>query len=217
MFNEITGIQTCTSTFPCYACEAKRDPKTGKWEGVPAQLRTYARNEANYNEWLVGGGGVMGGVGGLKLLKNHKNVSALPLLGKCEPEKPLLQILVPPALHITLGVVNDALEQLDKRWEGLERWLGGRGISNVPYHGCVLEGKECSRFSMMLTALKRVYLKPVSSYLRAFRAVMVSTCGIAPGPSWEDDKEDFKAQFLAVQQLFGLKDTLWRITFFQHI
>ena len=72
MFNEITGIQTCTSTFPCYACEAKRDPKTGKWEGVPAQLRTYARNEAYYNEWLVGGGGVMGDVGGLKLLKTTK-------------------------------------------------------------------------------------------------------------------------------------------------
>ena len=56
----------------------------------------------------------MGGAGGLKLLKNHKNVNALPLLGKCEPEKPLLQILVLPALHIKLGVVYDALEQLDK-------------------------------------------------------------------------------------------------------
>ena len=87
----------------------------------------------------------MEGVGGLKLLKTHKNVSALPLLGKCAFEKPLLQILVPPALHIKLGVVNDALEQLDKRWEGLERWFGERGISYVPYHGCVLGGKECSQ------------------------------------------------------------------------
>ena len=68
----------------------------------------------------------MEGVGGLKLLKKHKNVSALPLLGKCAFEKPLLQMLVPPALHIKLGVVNDALEQLDKRWEGLERWFGER-------------------------------------------------------------------------------------------
>ena len=38
VFNEITGIQTCTSTFPCYACEPRRDPKTGNWVGVPAQL-----------------------------------------------------------------------------------------------------------------------------------------------------------------------------------
>ena len=36
---------------------------------------------------------------------------------------------------------------------------------------------------------------------------MVSTCGIAIGPSWEDDIAEFKAQFLAVQQLFGLKET----------
>ena len=43
VFNEIIGIQTCTSTFPCYAYEARRDPKTGNWKGVPAQLRTYAR------------------------------------------------------------------------------------------------------------------------------------------------------------------------------
>ena len=220
VFNEITGIQTCTSTFPCYACEARRDPKTGNWEGVPAPLRTYARNEANYNEWLAGGGGVMGGVAGLKLLKNHKNVSSLPLLGKCEPEKPLLQILVPPALHIKLGVVNDALEQLDKRWEGLETWLGGRGISYVPYHGCVLEGKECSQVLDDVDSLEESlpdHLKTFSSYLRAFRAVMVSTCGIAPGPSWEQDIADFKTQFLAAQQLFGLKETPKIHIILQHI
>ena len=99
VFNEITGIQTCTSSYPCYACEARRDPKTGNWEGLPAPLRTYARNEFHHNEWLAGGGGVMGGAAGLKLLKNHKNVSSLPLLGKDEPDKPLLQILVPGALH----------------------------------------------------------------------------------------------------------------------
>ena len=71
-------------------------------------MRTYARNEFHHNEWLAGGGGVMGGAAGLKLLKNHKNVSSLPLLGKDEPDKPLLQILVPGALHIKLGMVNDA-------------------------------------------------------------------------------------------------------------
>ena len=220
VFNEITGIQTCTSTFPCYACEARRDPKTGNWVGVPAQLRTYARNEANHNQWLAGGGGVMGGLGGLKLLKNHKNVSSLPLLGKCEPEKPLLQILVPPALHIKLGVVNDALEQLDKRWEGLEPWLGERGITYVPYHGCVLEGKECSQVLDDVDSLEESLpdnLKPVSSYLRAFRALMVSTCGVTPGPFWEDDIDDFKAQFLTVQQLFGLKETPKIHIILQHI
>ena len=156
----------------------------------------------------------MEGVGGLKLLKTHKNVSALPLLGKCAFEKPLLQILVPPALHIKLGVVNDALEQLDKRWEGLERWHGERGISYVPYHGCVLGGKECSQVLDDVDSLEESlpdHLKPFSSYLRAFRAVMVSTCGTAPGPSWEDDIADFKTQ------LFGLKETPKVHIILQHI
>ena len=105
VFNEITGVQTCTSTYPCYACEARRDPRTGEWEGVPAELRTYSRNLTHHNDWLADGGGVMGGRAGLKLAKNHVS----------EPDKPLLQILVPGGLHIKLGIVNGALEAIDAR------------------------------------------------------------------------------------------------------
>ena len=220
VFNEITGIQTCTSSYPCYACEARRDPKTGNWEGLPAPLRTYARNEFHHNEWLAGGGGVMGGVAGLKLLKNHKNVSSLPLLGKDEPDKPLLQILVPGALHIKLGIVNDALEALDKQWDELEDWLGARGISYVPYHGCMLEGKECSKVLEDVDSLETnlpQHLKPFAAYLRSFRAVMNSTCGLLPGPSWENDIAEFRAQFMRVQELFKIRETPKVHLVLQHI
>ena len=220
VFNEITGIQTCTSTYPCYACEARRDPKTGNWEGLPATLRTYSRNESHHNAWLAGGGGVMGGKEGLKLLKNHRNVSSLPLLGKNEPDKPLLQILVPGALHIKLGVVNDALEVLDRQWDGLEDWLGALGISYVPYHGCMLEGKECSEVLDHVDSLETnlpQHLKPFAAYLRSFRAVMLSTCGLLPGPSWENDIAQFRTQFLKVQELFGIKETPKVHMVLQHI
>ena len=115
VFNEITGVQTCTSTYPCYACEARRDPRTGEWEGVPAELRTYSRNLTHHNDWLADGGGVMGGRAGLKLAKNHFSAVSIPRLGKSEPDKPLLQILVPGGLHIKLGIVNGALEAIDAR------------------------------------------------------------------------------------------------------
>ena len=90
----------------------------------------------------------------------------------------------------------------------------------MPYHGCVLEGKECSQVLDDVDSLEESLpdnLKPVSSYLRAFRAVMVSTCGVTPGPFWEDDIDDFKAQFLTVQQLFGLKETPKIHIILQHI
>lgn len=220
VFNEITGIQTCTASHPCYACEARRDPKTGNWLGVPAPLRTYARNEFHHNQWLAGGGGVLGGQAGLKLLKNHKNVASLSLLGKNDPEKPLIQILVPGALHIKLGVVNDALELLDGLWDGLEAWLGERGISYVPYHGCMLEGKECSKVLEDIDSLETSlpeHLKPFSAYFRSFRSVLISTCGILPGPLWETDIAEFKVQFLRIQNLFQLRETPKVHMVLQHI
>ena len=220
VFNEITGIQTCTSTYPCYACEAKRDPKTGEWEGVPAQLRTFARNETNHFQWLAGGGGVSGGISGLKLLKDHKNVSSIPLIGKSEPHKPLLQILVPGALHIKLGVVNDALEHLARSWEGLEEWLGDRGIEYVPYHGCVLEGKECSQVIDNVDSLENQlpdHLKPIALYLRAFKAVLASTCGMVPGDHWEANIAEFREKFSTVKTLFGFRETPKIHMILQHI
>ena len=171
VFNEITGIQSATSTHPCYACEGKRNPKTGAWEGVPAPLRTYASNLSRHNNWLANGGGVMGGAAGLTLAKNHANVTEAPLLGKSEQDKPLLLILVPGGLHLKLGIVNDALELLNKVWgDGLEEWLRRRGILYVPYHGMMLEGNECNRV-----------LKDVDSLEQDCSAsIMVCNCGLGP-------------------------------------
>ena len=76
----------------------------------------------------------------------------------------------------------------------------------LPYHGCVLERKECSQVLDDVDSLEESLPDHLKPYLRTFRAVMVSICGIAPGPSWEDDIAVFKAEFLAVQQLFGLKE-----------
>ena len=77
----------------------------------------------------------------------------------------------------------------------------------LPYHGCVLERKECSQVLDDVDSLEESLSDHLKPYLPTFRAVMVSICGIAPGPSWENDIAVFKAQFLAVQQLFGLKET----------
>ena len=220
VFNEITGIQTCTSTCPCYACEASRDPKTGVWKGVPAPLRTYSRNLEHHNQWLARGRGVMGGRAGLKLAKNFCNVVSLPLLGQSEPDKPLLQILVPGALHLKLGVVNDALEELARRWDGLEDWLRSKGILYVPYHGMVLEGNECSKVVNDLEDLENhlpLHLKPFCSYLRAFGAVMTSTFGLVPLPGWEDAIGRMREEFLQVQQLFGLRETPKIHMILQHV
>ena len=220
VYNEITGIQTCTSTFPCYACEACRDPRTGEWMGVPAQLRTYSRNLAWHNEWLAGGGGVMGGQAGMKLAKNFRNVVDVPLLGKSDPDKPLLLILVPGSLHLKLGVVNSTLEELEKRWDGLEDWLRSRGILYVPYHGMCLEGNECSKVINNLNDLENQvpnHLRPFCTFLRSFGAVMSSTFGLLPKPTWEDDIARMRTEFERVHELFGLRETPKLHLLFQHV
>ena len=145
---------------------------------------------------------------------------AEPLVGKQQPDKPLLQILVPGSLHLKLGVVNDALEQLGQRWDGLEEWLRGKGILYVPYHGMCLEGKECSRVVMAVDDLQNHLpdqLRPFCSYLRSFGAVMASTFGLLPHDSWEEDLNRMRQEFLAMRRLFGLRETPKLHLLFQHV
>ena len=80
-----------------------------------------------------------------------------------------------------------------------------------------VNGKKQALFLRFWNIFSEKNFQKISSYLRAFRAVMVSTCGIAPGPSWEQDIADFKTQFLAAQQLFGLKETPKIHIILQHI
>ena len=212
VFNEITGVQCATCTYPCYACEGKRDPKTGAWEGLPAPLRTYDRNMSHHQSWLANGGGVFGGEAGMALAKNHCNVVEKPILGSSEPDKPLLLILVPGSLHLKLGIVNDALVLVGTQWgeDNLEDWLRRRGITYVPYHGVMLEGNECNRVLQDLDSLEQdlpLHLRPISSYLRSFAAVMASTFGLEPGQSWQEDIARLRTEFLNVQQLFDLRET----------
>ena len=220
VFNEITGIQTATSTYPCYACEGKRDPKTGAWVDLPAPLRTYNSNMARHNDWLQNGGGFLGGEAGLKLSKHHCNVTEAPLLGNNEPDKPLLLILVPGGLHLKLGLVNDTLSLLGKLWSGLEDWLRRRSILYVPYHGLMLEGNECSKVLKDVDSLERElppHLQVFASYLRSFSAVMSSTFGMEPKPSWQQDIELMRSEFLKVQEQFNLRETPKLHIIFEHI
>ena len=181
---------------------------------------TQLRNLAHHNAWLAGGGGVMGGSSGMKLAKNHCNVTSVPLLGQSEPDKPLLLILVPGALHLKLGVVNSTLEELEKRWDGLEDWLRSKGIMYVPYHGLVLEGNECSKVISEVDDLERhlpPHLRPFCSYLRSFGAVMASTFGLVPRPGWEEDIERMRAEFDQLHHLFGLRETPKIHMLLQHV
>ena len=205
-------MQSATCTYPCYACEGKRDHRTGAWEGLPAPLRTYDRNMSHHQSWLANGGGVLGGEAGLALAKNHCSVVEEPILGKSEPEKPLLLILVPPGLHLKLGIVNDALVLIGKLWgdDNLEEWLRRRGIRYVPYHGVMLEGNECNRVLQHLDSLEQElppHLAAIPSYLRSFAAVMASTFGLEPGPSWQEDIARMRTEFSTVHQLFDLRET----------
>ena len=123
IYHEITGIQTARATYPCYGCEARRDPKSGLWEGVPATLRTYTRNLRHYKALLAAGGGVEGGAKGMLLAKHFFNCVNPPMLGKTAPETPLIVVAAPPSLHLKLGPVNDGAKLLQDEWPPLQDWL----------------------------------------------------------------------------------------------
>ena len=143
IYYKLGGTQGATSSYPCYACEAYRDPKTGVWTSCsPCKLRTYASNKQHSDDWMEAGGGAMGGQAGMLIAKEYYNCVNCPLVGEDKPHTPLYLILLPPPLHLLLGVVNDSLKLLLGLWPGLVNWLHCVDVLFSPYHGLVLEGNR---------------------------------------------------------------------------
>ena len=92
-----------------------------------------------------------------------------PLIGDGE-DIPVLYVVVPPALHLKLGL-NTVLKNLRLLWDDMEQWMRSNlQLDFKPYHGTTLEGGDCSHFLDNLDTVAAAIPEDCQVFLPFFRA-----------------------------------------------
>ena len=122
MFLFDIGLMTCSSTYPCPVCLAKKGllEQTGDqrtWEQIIMFCHRW-RTETDENE---------------QQRKDYFCCHNMPIIGGTENTS-VLDKIVPPPLHITLGL-NKPLKTLYKMWPGLADWFKSINVDHCAYHG----------------------------------------------------------------------------------
>ncbi len=91
--NTILEISTCSSTYPCYACEIDKDEMQKPRHGHKAYKRTLRYNGKYYRNFVENGSN-------LKNQAKYKNVIN-PAIFNIEPSS-----YIPPYLHLLLGIIK---------------------------------------------------------------------------------------------------------------
>lgn len=99
MANILGGIGPHSSFFPCTFCEASKNSLS-----EPGKLRTFGSIRKHNTNWKETGANQ-------KQLKNFFSCAYLPILKEPDDEL-VINIIVPPELHLMLGVVNKLYELL---------------------------------------------------------------------------------------------------------
>ena len=132
MANEVIGMTSASSRFPCPFGKCRKDGN-GNW--IPGEDRSL-ENLAEANEdWLLNGDGKK------ENLKYYFNVRNLPLIGEKKNMKVILLIPPPPLHLIRLGPTNHLLEELRLLCpEILMEFCRKIHIVRSGYHGRCFEG-----------------------------------------------------------------------------
>ena len=118
----LSGLMTCSSTYPCPLCRARK--------GILDQVgdpRTWAEIISFCEAWLNEGGEDP------DRRKEYGCCHNMPIIGPTTPT-PVSSKVVPPPLHIELSM-NRPLKKLSEMWEELHLWLKSINVEEFPYHG----------------------------------------------------------------------------------
>ena len=113
---------TCSSTYPCPLCLARKGLL-----GQTGDARTWEEVITLCEQWRLETGEDP------DERKNYGCCHNVPLLGPTSNTR-IIEKVVPPPLHITLGL-NNPLRILAEKWGGLGDWLKSIHVDYIAYHG----------------------------------------------------------------------------------
>ena len=197
MHNISCGTGPCSSSFPCYACEAQRLGRIMVYEDN-TRLRTPANVVENNTNFKNRKGKE---IKADTTAKGYKSCISTPLVPVDDPNVPFLRKTPPPPLHIKLGIVNKILlyihvewEKLDEGENGVDKYLASLNIIKENYFGLTLEGPNCDRVLNNIKKLEDVLpneLQPFADLLRSFKKINDNVFGYTLHEDWESFIDQF--------------------------
>lgn len=187
--NILSGIMAHSSSYPCTYCFAEKGNLVER-----SELRTIGNTTKNYTDWLEAAGG------SLKSAKSYKCCVHAPIFTGGS-DKPIIDIIPPPELHLMLGVVNTIFNHMivqfsEEAWAwakscNVEREIRN-GSSGFNGNSCknLLEKVDILRASCPIECLKFVKV------LKDFHVVVKACFSATLHSNYKKLISDFKKSYL---------------------
>lgn len=203
MCNLLCGLMACSSTFPCCWCLAKMMDKltfdkTAELRTIGNIIESYKQkvnfkinNETKDDEYYDETSDQEN-----EGPNNNRFYSVLsPPIFDLPLDQAIISIIVPPPLHLLLGVVNHLVDDLEKNKPVVaKRWLKTCCVSRNSTFGRALNGNACNLILKKAHLLK-VISKDCDDYyelFRSFHLVVTSCFGMDLDPNYESYIDNFE-------------------------
>ena len=208
------GLMSCSSTHPCLYCARSR--VKGVWEEVSDSsdmLRTYARNELMYGDWVEAGSKAT-----THWTSQFESVTG-PVLLWGEDDTPSTRILdkvTPPTVHNLLALNSVLKPHLLGLWEGdmMEDLKNELNIVPHSYQGKdgAFAGPECAKFLNSLEKFKERLtandaLTLYYHFFLAFKQLKDGTFGTVLADNWKELCADFRTSLTLLNSCQGVPIT----------
>ena len=192
MMNLIAGVGSHTSSYPCILCTWRIG--TQQAEG-PWPLRTWEGNREQHLKWVSLGKKETD----LQKYQSMKNMPVLKLASG-----PISKNVVPPGLHLMLGLSTKIWAALVKECPAAEEWLKSVNVVRQKQRGGQFDGNSCRRIMTLAGTSLRDYLRDRGSleaalpYINLFTSLdtVVQSCfGSELRDGYEAHLHHFQEQF----------------------
>lgn len=197
MDNIILGIQSHSSSCPCYICDAK-NPREKGVDWPKGTARTLGNIRENYDLWSKAGSHP-------KKAKDFKSCTNLPMFqDENDDDIPTIQLVPPCELHLLLGPVNHMVDELRSIWPEVDDWVAGmHAFLRGQDHG-KLNGNGCNKLlkEESLIHLENVIPDEHSNFAKAFSALakVVHGCySYKVADTIKEDIDNFRKTYLKLQ------------------
>lgn len=158
--NLLCGIGTHSSLYPCTWCFASKNKLDQK-----AELRTIQNITKYFSEWEKSGRDK-------NEAKNYMNCINIPVFktSKEESESFIIDFIVPPELHLMLGVVNTIFNHMLKKFEKMSlKWADLCHVQRTIFRGTSgFDGNACKKLLANTALLRKICPLECLKFVQAF-------------------------------------------------
>ena len=120
----------------------------------------------------------------------------------------ILDLIVPPELHIMQGIVKHLYENMHRKWPVVSKWLTKIGIEPRKYHGGAFLGNHCHEMLKHIDELRRIAPIEILEYVNVldiFSKVVHSYFGMTLKIGYIDYIEMFTKAYMELDISVTLK------------